>query len=89
MVLTRTPSADYAKGGLRANSVCQGYIETPTINPTLVAFDAMEERVTTAVRMKRQGRPPELADYAMYLCGGKDLYVTAIALFVDGGHSQR
>lgn len=89
MVLTLTASEDYAKGGLRVNSVCHGYIETPTINPTLVAVDAMEGRVATAMPMQRQDRPPEMADYAVYLCGGKGSYVAAIALFVKGGYSQR
>lgn len=89
MGLTRTASEDYAKDGLRINAICPGYIETPMTTSDPVILKAMEVQVPTAVPMKRQGRPQEVADGVMYLCGGRSSFVTGTALFVDGGYTQR
>lgn len=87
--LTRTASEDYAQEGLRINAICPGYTETPltTKNPDILK--AMEERVQTAVPMKRIGKAQEIADGVVYLAGGRSSFVTGTALFVDGGFTER
>ena len=87
--LTRTASEDYAKDGLRINAVCPGYTETPMTTASPLVLQAMEERVGTAVPMRRMGRPEEIADSVVFLCGGRSSFVTGTALFVDGGYTQR
>ena len=75
--LTRTASEDYAKDGLRINAICPGYTETPM---TTEVRKAMEERIGTAVPMRRMGRPEEIADGVVYLSGGRSSFVTGTAL---------
>ncbi|KAF2021562.1 NAD(P)-binding protein [Aaosphaeria arxii CBS 175.79] len=87
--LTRTASEDYASQGLRVNAICPGYTETPmtTKNPAVKA--AMDERIQSAVPMKRMGSPSEIADGVLYLAGGRSSFVTGSALMVDGGYTSR
>ncbi|KAJ5988600.1 hypothetical protein N7481_003810 [Penicillium waksmanii] len=87
--LTRTASEDYAKDGLRINAVCPGYTETPLTTKSPQILQAMMERIGTAVPMERMGRPEEIADGVIYLCGGRSSFVTGTALMVDGGYTQR
>ena len=87
--LTRTASEDYAKEGLRINAICPGYTETPMTTEAPLVRKAMEERIGTAVPMRRMGRPEEIADGVVYLSGGRSSFVTGTALFVDGGYTQR
>ncbi|KAF2705437.1 NAD(P)-binding protein [Pleomassaria siparia CBS 279.74] len=60
--LTRTASEDYADKGLRINAICPGYTETPMTTKNPQVLKAMEERVGSAVPMKRMGAPKEIAD---------------------------
>lgn len=87
--LTKTASEDYAKDGLRINAVCPGYTETPLTTKSPQILQAMMERISTAVPMERMGRPEEIADGVIYLCGGRSSFVTGTALMVDGGYTQR
>lgn len=87
--LTRSASEDYAKDGLRINAVCPGYTETPMTMEAAAVREAMEERVQGAVPMGRMGRPEEIADAVVFLCGGRSSFVTGTALCVDGGYTQR
>ncbi|KAF2208654.1 hypothetical protein CERZMDRAFT_87469 [Cercospora zeae-maydis SCOH1-5] len=86
--LTRTASEDYARDGLRINAICPGYIDTPLTQAPLV-LEAMMKSLHTSVPMRRTGRPEEVADSVVYLCGGRSSYVTGAALFIDGGFTQR
>lgn len=45
---------------------------------------SMDERVESAVPMKRMGMPREIAEGLLYLAGGRSSFVTGSAL-VDGG----
>jgi NAD(P)-dependent dehydrogenase (short-subunit alcohol dehydrogenase family) len=87
--LTRTASEDYADQGLRINAICPGYTETPLTTKNPDVLKAMQERVSTAVPMKRMGQPQELADGVLYLAGGRSSFVTGSVLMVDGGYTCR
>lgn len=87
--LTRTASEDYAARGLRVNAICPGYTETPMTTKNPDVLKAMEERVESAVPMKRMGTPREIADGVLYLAGGRSSFVTGSALMVDGGYTSR
>lgn len=50
---------------------------------------AMERVESGAIPMRRLALPQEIADAAVWLCGGRASFVTGTALFVDGGYSQR
>lgn len=87
--LTRTASEDYAAQGLRINAICPGYTETPMTTKNPEVLKAMQERVGSAVPMRRMGAPQEIADGVLYLAGGRSSFVTGSALMVDGGYTSR
>lgn len=87
--LTRTASEDYAHRGLRVNAVCPGYTETPMTTKNPEVLKAMEERIESAVPMKRMGTPREIADGVLYLAGGRSSFVTGSVSMVDGGYTSR
>ncbi|KPI42237.1 3-oxoacyl-[acyl-carrier-protein] FabG [Cyphellophora attinorum] len=87
--LTKTASEDYAAKGLRINAICPGYTETPMTMGNELVRDVMAEKVQKDVPMRRMGKPQEIADGVVYLCGGRSSFVTGTGLFVDGGYTQR
>lgn len=87
--LTRTASEDYAKEGLRINAICPGYTETPLTTKNPDVLKAMQERIGTSVPMQRMGKPQEIADSVVFLCGGRSSFITGTALMVDGGYTER
>lgn len=89
MGLTRTASEDYADRGLRVNAVLPGYTETPLTMGNPDVYRAMQDRIQSAVPMKRMGRPEEIADGILFLAGGRSSFVTGSGLVVDGGYTSR
>ena len=87
--LTKTASEDYAIKGLRINSICPGYTETPMTTKDALVKEAMDRQVAHAVPMGRMGTAQEIADGVVYLSGGRASFVTGTSLFVDGGYTQR
>lgn len=87
--LTKSASEDYAKAGLRINAICPGYTETPMTTRDPAVLEVMMEKVAREVPMGRMGRPQEIADGVIWLCGGRSSFVTGIGLSVDGGYIQR
>ncbi|OQE24700.1 hypothetical protein PENSTE_c007G01699 [Penicillium steckii] len=87
--LTRTASEDYAAKGLRINTICPGYVQTPMTLGDPKAVKATQEIVDHKVPMKRLGTPNEIADSVLFLAGGRSSFVTGFALCVDGGYTER
>ena len=74
---------------MRINAVAPGYTETPMTTKNPAVLKAMEERVSSAVPMKRMGKPSEIADAVVWLAGGRSSFVTGSVLVVDGGFLER
>jgi len=84
--LTKAASMEYAKDGIRVNSVCPGYIHTPLVQPTFEANEGMEERVASRHPMGRLGEPEEIAQAVVWLSSDAAGFVTGHNLPVDGGY---
>ncbi|KAI9043179.1 SDR family NAD(P)-dependent oxidoreductase [Aspergillus affinis] len=87
--LTRTASEDYADKGLRINTICPGYIDTPMAASDELIQRTSQEALAHKVPMKRFGTPQEVADGVLFLSGGRSSFITGFALCVDGGYTQR
>jgi len=86
--LTRSMGITYAKDGVRTNSVCPGFVDTPMIAPAIGLFDDPE----TASRLSPMGRaakPEEIAHALLFLASDDASYVNGVALVVDGGSTAR
>jgi NAD(P)-dependent dehydrogenase (short-subunit alcohol dehydrogenase family) len=82
--LTRSVAVDYADEGIRVNSICPGFVETPM---TAEAFEADEfyEYVRGSTPMGRVAQPDEIAGIALFLASDAASYVTGVNIPVDGG----
>ena len=82
--MTRELAVEYARRGIRANSICPGPIETPLL-AELLSDPARRERRLVHIPIGRFGRPEEIAKAALFLASDDASFVTGSALIVDGG----
>jgi NAD(P)-dependent dehydrogenase (short-subunit alcohol dehydrogenase family) len=85
VLLTKNLACDYGPAGIRANSICPGFIETPmfhSVIDNLPYKDAIREQH----KLGRFGRPEDIAGAAFFLASDDSAFVTGVALPVDGGY---
>jgi NAD(P)-dependent dehydrogenase (short-subunit alcohol dehydrogenase family) len=84
--LTRTAAIEYARYGVRINSVSPGYIETPmTVGERSILTGNHLERALATVPARRLGHPEEVGEVVVWLCSEQASYVTGTNYVVDGG----
>lgn len=79
---------EVADAGIRVNSVCPGWIDTPFNQPAIDdmgGVDAQAALISRIVPLGRQGTPKEVADLVLFLCSDSSAYVTGQSLIIDGG----
>jgi NAD(P)-dependent dehydrogenase (short-subunit alcohol dehydrogenase family) len=84
LAFTRELAVEYARSGIRANSLCPGPIDTPLL-AELLADPVRRQRRLIHVPMGRLGRPEEIARAALFLASDDSSFMTGSALVVDGG----
>ena len=85
--LTKTAALEYAKEGIRANSINPGTIETP-MTADLLAGDGRQDRMNRTP-LGRLGRPEDVAYGALYLASDEASFVTGSELVIDGGRTAQ
>jgi len=86
--LTRSMAITYGKQGVRSNTVCPGFIDTPMIAPVVGVFDD-PDTANALVPMGRPGRPEEIATALCFLASDEASYCNGSVLLVDGGCTSR
>lgn len=84
-MLTQTLANDYAKDGIRVNTVAPGYIETPIIAR---ANSEAKERLVSLHPMGRLGEPREIARGVLFLASEDASFITGTILPIDGGYTS-
>jgi NAD(P)-dependent dehydrogenase (short-subunit alcohol dehydrogenase family) len=86
--LGRSMAISYCKQGVRTNTVCPGFVDTPMIAPVVGAFD--DPAVAAALcPMGRPAQPQEIASAILFLASDEASYVNGAMLVVDGGCTAR
>ena len=81
---TKAMAWELAEHGIRANTICPTFIETPLSRPMLE--DAgFRDFVTRRIASGRVGRPEDVMGAVAYLASDASSLVTGSALMIDGG----
>jgi NAD(P)-dependent dehydrogenase (short-subunit alcohol dehydrogenase family) len=82
--ITRAMAIDLAPHGIRVNTLCPTFIETPMTRPFLadVAFKAS---VVDKIKLGRLGQVEDLMGAIVFLCSDAATLMTGSSLLVDGG----
>jgi 2-keto-3-deoxy-L-fuconate dehydrogenase len=91
--LTKAVAADFIKRGIRANAICPGTIESPSLEGRIGALSQATGKSLAEVErafierqpMGRLGRPQEVAALAVFLASDEASYITGQPHLVDGG----
>lgn len=83
--LTKTAALEYARAGIRINTVCPGVIRTPMVERLLGDRPRAEARLRELEPVGRLGTPEEVAEAVVWLCSDAASFVTGHTMVVDGG----
>jgi 2-keto-3-deoxy-L-fuconate dehydrogenase len=91
--LTKAVAADFIKQGIRANAICPGTIESPSLDgrirersqATGKSLAEIERAFIERQPMGRLGKAAEVAALAVFLASDEASYITGQAHLVDGG----
>ena len=91
--LTKAVAADFVRQGIRANAICPGTIESPSLEGRIRERSQTTGKPVAEVErafierqpMVRLGRPEEVAALAVFLASDEASYITGQPHLVDGG----
>jgi NAD(P)-dependent dehydrogenase (short-subunit alcohol dehydrogenase family) len=92
ILLTKTIALDHGTGGIRANCICPGSIETELHRAYIAQAEdpAAEEAALNALHpIGHAGSVEDVAMAAVYLASDESKFVTGSCLMVDGGYTAR
>jgi NAD(P)-dependent dehydrogenase (short-subunit alcohol dehydrogenase family) len=83
--LMQTVASEWARHGVRANTLAPGIIETEGV--TEAAGGALPEQIKEEIAADRFGTPADCVPLAVFLASPASAYVTGGYYTVDGGHN--
>lgn len=86
--MTKSVAADYVTKGIRANAICPGTVESPSLRDRMRAlgdYDAARASFLARQPMGRLGTPEEVAHLVVFLASDESSLITGTAITVDGG----
>ncbi|CAG9765106.1 unnamed protein product [Ceutorhynchus assimilis] len=81
-LLTKVASKEYAKMGIRVNTVLPGMISTPM---TLAVPEKVKDKFLAMIPLGRFGQPEEVAEVILFLASDKSSYINGASIEVTGG----
>ena len=89
VILTKNMAIDYAGRGIRVNTVCPGFIDTPMTENIfgMVGMETPRSDIIAEHKLGRFGQPEEIASAAAFLLSSDASFITGHSLIVDGGYT--
>lgn len=81
--LTKAAAIEYGGQGIRANTICPGFVET-----AMSGGKGASERfpaLVGAIPLGRGGQPEEVGELASFLASDRATYITGALIAIDGG----
>jgi len=82
--MTKAFAVEWAKYGIRVNSIAPAFIKTPLVEKVL-ADPSWSQTIISRTPMGRPGTSEEVANLIVFLCSSKASYITGTNMKVDGG----
>jgi NAD(P)-dependent dehydrogenase (short-subunit alcohol dehydrogenase family) len=83
--LTRTLALEWARWGIRVNTVAPGWTRTAMVEAGIASGKLDEHALEARIPLGRLANPSEIADVVGYLVSAQASYITGQTLVVDGG----
>jgi NAD(P)-dependent dehydrogenase (short-subunit alcohol dehydrogenase family) len=89
VIFTKNMAIDYGRAGIRVNTICPGFIETPLLNDVfgVEGMEHVQAAIKEEHKLRRLGRPEEIASAALFLASPDASFVSGHALVVDGAYT--
>ena len=84
-LLTKSTAIQYARDGIRCNSVHPGVIESPMTLPIMLDTESGREESAARHPMGRIGQPEDIAYGVLFLASDEASFMTGSELVIDGG----
>lgn len=81
---TKALAVELGSKGIRVNSVCPMFVETPMTAPFLAKPDARES-ILSKIKLGRLAAPSDIVGAVVYLASSAAAMVTGSSIMVDGG----
>lgn len=82
--ITKSMAWDLGSHGIRVNTLCPTYIETPMTKPMLTDAEFMKA-VVSKIALGRIGQPEDVMGAIVFLASDASALITGSAILVDGG----
>nr|WP_321986210.1 SDR family oxidoreductase [uncultured Lichenicoccus sp.] len=89
--LTKSVALDYVTHGIRANAICPGTVDSPSLQDRMRAqgdYETARARFLARQPMGRLGTPEEIGELVVFLASDESAFMTGNAITVDGGWSN-
>ncbi len=86
--MTKSLAIDFVKNNIRANAICPGTVDTPSLGDRIKALgDEAKARAEFVARqpMGRLATAEEIAGMAVYLASDESQFITGQTMIIDGG----
>lgn len=90
IAMTKALAADFISKGIRANAICPGTVETPSLHDRMRAqgdFEKARAAFIARAPMGRMAGPDEIGHLVVYLASDESAFVTGQTHIIDGGWS--
>jgi NAD(P)-dependent dehydrogenase (short-subunit alcohol dehydrogenase family) len=88
LAMTRELGVQFARKGIRVNSLCPGPVNTPLLQELFAKDPERAARRLVHVPMGRFAEPDEIANAVLFLGSDESSFITATDFLVDGGLSN-